>query len=57
MPFIRRDFKKEKTMLEELEKDKECREIGEEFEREYELRKLLILTRKKDEITKKELRG
>ena len=57
MPFIRRDSKKEKTMLEELEKDKECREIGEEFEREYELRRLLIPTRKKDEITKKELKG
>ena len=55
MPFVKRDSEKEKVMLEELEKDIECRKIGEEFEREYEFRKSLILARKEKEISQKEL--
>lgn len=55
MPFVKRDSEKEKVMLEELEKDIECKNIGEEFEREYEFRKSLILARKEKEISQKEL--
>ena len=56
MPFVERDSKKEKKRIKELiSTSEEARIAHEEFEAQYNLRKALVMARKNEKITQKQL--
>ena len=56
MPFVETDMEQEAIELQSMiDADSELREFSEEFDREYELRKKLVLARKVAGLTQKEL--